>query len=69
MMTRIEEDMVFVHASDIQLLDDATVDRILAWHPNILLASGPLSTLTDWMPPCATGPGETRSDWPKLWTP
>ena len=41
MMTRIEEDTVFVHASDIQLLDDATVDRILAWHPNILLASGP----------------------------
>ena len=42
MMTRIEdEDGVFVHASDIQLLDDAAVTLILAWRPNIVLAAGP----------------------------
>ncbi|MGD8619616.1 MAG: hypothetical protein PVH54_10585 [Gammaproteobacteria bacterium] len=42
MMTRIEADgRVFVHASDIQLLDDATVDRIIDWRPDIMLAAGP----------------------------
>jgi uncharacterized protein len=42
MMTRIEdEDGVFVHASDIQLLDSETVALILAWRPNIVLAAGP----------------------------
>jgi predicted metallo-beta-lactamase superfamily hydrolase len=42
MMTRIETDgRVFVHASDIQLLDDDTVDRILDWRPDIMLAAGP----------------------------
>jgi predicted metallo-beta-lactamase superfamily hydrolase len=42
MMTRIEMDSrVFVHASDIQLLDDATVDRIIDWRPDIVLAAGP----------------------------
>lgn len=42
MMTRIEEDgEVFVHASDIQLLDDAPVSVILDWAPTILLVSGP----------------------------
>jgi len=42
MMTRIEGGAgVFVHASDIQLLDDAAVDRILAWAPSIVLAAGP----------------------------
>lgn len=42
MMTRIEDDDgVFVHASDIQLLDSATVSLILAWRPNVVLASGP----------------------------
>lgn len=42
MMTRIEmDDGVFVHASDIQLLDDATVDEIIAWQPDIVLAAGP----------------------------
>ena len=40
-MTKIEEDKVFVHASDIQLLDDETVSYILAWKPNILLVGGP----------------------------
>jgi predicted metallo-beta-lactamase superfamily hydrolase len=42
MMTRIESGaQVFVHASDIQLLDDATVDRIIDWRPTTLLAAGP----------------------------
>lgn len=41
MMTRIEDDRVFVHASDIQFLDDDTVDLILKWQPDILLAGGP----------------------------
>ena len=40
-MTRIEDHTVFVHASDIQLLDDETVDFILEWKPDILLAGGP----------------------------
>jgi hypothetical protein len=50
MMTRIEEDGdVFVHASDIQMLNDEAIEEILAWQPNIVLASGPpiyLPTLT-----------------------
>jgi len=42
MMTRIESGaQVFVHASDIQLLEDATVDSILDWGPTIVLAAGP----------------------------
>jgi len=42
MMTRIEdEDGVFVHASDIQLLDSETVALILDWRPDIVLAAGP----------------------------
>ncbi len=42
MMTRIQMDNeVFVHASDIHLLDDATVSRIIDWHPDIILAAGP----------------------------
>lgn len=42
MMTRLEiEDVIFVHASDIQLLDDGAVDRILDWRPDIVLAGGP----------------------------
>ena len=50
MMTRIEEDgEVFVHASDIQMLNDEAIEKILAWQPNIVLASGPpiyLSSIT-----------------------
>ncbi len=50
MMTRIDMgDIVFVHASDIQLLDNATVEKILKWQPDIVFASGPpiyLSSLT-----------------------
>jgi len=41
MMTKIEEDCVFVHASDIQLLNDESVSQIVSWKPNIVLASGP----------------------------
>lgn len=42
MMTRIEmDDRVFVHASDIQLLDDSTVERVIDWQPDIILAAGP----------------------------
>jgi len=42
MMTRIEsEDTVFVHASDIQLLNGEAVSLILDWYPNIVLVGGP----------------------------
>jgi predicted metallo-beta-lactamase superfamily hydrolase len=42
MMTRVEdEDTVFVHASDIQLLDGAAVSLILDWQPDIALVGGP----------------------------
>lgn len=42
MMTRvIVGDKVFVHASDIQLLDANTIDYIIAWQPDIVLAAGP----------------------------
>ncbi len=42
MMTRVDMgNRVFVHASDIQLLDDLTVDRVLDWQPDIVLAAGP----------------------------
>jgi predicted metallo-beta-lactamase superfamily hydrolase len=41
MMTKIEEDCVFVHASDIQLLNDESISQIVSWKPDIVLASGP----------------------------
>jgi len=42
MMSKIEEEGVtFVHASDIQLLDERTVEKVLDWKPDIVLASGP----------------------------
>jgi uncharacterized protein len=42
MMTRIQEgNEVFVHASDIQLLADEPIARILAWSPTTLITSGP----------------------------
>jgi len=42
MMSRIEMDnQVFVHASDIQLLDAPTVNRVIDWQPDIVLAAGP----------------------------
>ena len=42
MMTRIkDEDTVFVHASDIQLLNGEAVSLILDWQPDIVLVGGP----------------------------
>mgnify|MGYP006274279123 CR=1 FL=1 len=42
MMTRIQHGRdVFVHASDIQLLADEPVERVLEWAPTIVLSSGP----------------------------
>jgi len=42
MMTRVVDGAeVFVHASDIQLLDDEAVSCIIAWQPTVVLASGP----------------------------
>ncbi len=42
MMTRIHSGgCTFVHGSDIQLLDDATVDTLVTWKPNVVLAAGP----------------------------
>jgi len=42
MMTRVEsEGAVFVHASDIQLLDEGAVTQILQWAPTLLVVSGP----------------------------
>ena len=42
MMTRIEMgSQVFVHASDIQLLDSPTVDRVIDFRPDIVFAAGP----------------------------
>jgi len=51
MMTRIEwEDTVFVHASDIQLLDGEAVSLILDWQPDVVLAGGPPLYLS-WLSP------------------
>ena len=42
MMTRIEDEKdVFVHASDIQLLNGGAVSQILDWKPDVVLVSGP----------------------------
>jgi len=42
MLTRVDGDgRAFVHASDIQLLDAATIDLILDWQPQVVLAAGP----------------------------
>ena len=42
MMTLVESGTtVFVHASDIQLLDGEAVSLILAWHPTVVLVGGP----------------------------
>jgi len=41
MMTKIEGDYVFVHASDIQLLNNEAVSQILDWMPDIVLIDGP----------------------------
>jgi predicted metallo-beta-lactamase superfamily hydrolase len=42
MMTRIQgSETVFVHASDIQLVDEQAVSSILHWQPDIVLVAGP----------------------------
>lgn len=41
MMTKIEEDHVFVHASDIQLLNSESVLKIIEWKPGIVFVGGP----------------------------
>jgi len=42
MMTRVEgEGVVFVHASDTQLLDEEAVSLILDWRPDVALVGGP----------------------------
>lgn len=42
MMTRLESSSdVFVHASDVELLEDEPILQILRWQPTILLVSGP----------------------------
>jgi len=50
MMTRIEENGVFVHASDIQILNSESISQILDWEPDIALVGGPplyLSNLSE----------------------
>ncbi|MDD3777751.1 MAG: hypothetical protein PHN32_09135 [Actinomycetota bacterium] len=46
-MTKIEDDIVFVHASDIQLLNHQVAAEIIQWKPHILFASGPPIYLKD----------------------
>ena len=50
MMSRIDMgNQIFVHASDIQLLNEKTIHHIIEWQPDIVLAAGPplyLSVLT-----------------------
>lgn len=42
MMTRIDTgENVFVHASDIQLLDRGTIDYIIDWQPDVVFTAGP----------------------------
>ena len=40
-MTRIKEDFIFVHSSDIELLNNEAVSRIREWKPDILFLDGP----------------------------
>lgn len=40
-MTKITENITFVHASDIQLLNDRAINIILDWSPDIALVGGP----------------------------
>lgn len=41
MMTKIQDDKIFVHASDIQLLNKESISQILLWKPDIVFAAGP----------------------------
>jgi len=47
MMTKIEEDCVFVHASDIQLFNNETIFKIIEWKPDIVFIDGPPLYLSD----------------------
>ncbi len=59
MMTRVEDrGTVFVHASDIQLLDGEAVSQILEWSPDIVLVGGPPLYLSGVM-----NPGRRRRAW------
>jgi predicted metallo-beta-lactamase superfamily hydrolase len=59
MMTRIEDEgIVFVHASDIQLLDAEAVSMILEWAPDVALIGGPPLYLSRFM-----GPRRRRRAW------
>jgi hypothetical protein len=50
MMTRVEdEEAVFVHASDIQLLDTEAIALILDWAPDVALVGGPPLYLSRFM--------------------
>lgn len=50
MMTRImDEEKVFVHGSDIQLLNEQAVSFILDWRPDIVLVGGPPLYLSGFM--------------------
>jgi predicted metallo-beta-lactamase superfamily hydrolase len=40
-MTKIEEDCIFLHASDNQLLNNEAISQILSWKPDVVLTSGP----------------------------
>ncbi len=49
-MTKITDgEKIFVHASDIQFLEDETINTILEYEPDIVLASGPPIYLKDYM--------------------
>jgi predicted metallo-beta-lactamase superfamily hydrolase len=41
MMTRIKDNYVFVHASDIQMLYTPTIKQLIQWEPDVVIASGP----------------------------
>ncbi|MGQ9678295.1 MAG: MBL fold metallo-hydrolase [bacterium] len=52
LMTRVSDGQsVFVHGSDIQLLDDEAVATIITWKPDVVFVAGPplyLSSLNEW---------------------
>ena len=59
MMTRVEdEETVFVHASDIQLLHGEAVSKILDWAPDVALVGGPPLYLSRFL-----GPRRRRRAW------
>ncbi|MGM0365261.1 MAG: MBL fold metallo-hydrolase [Actinomycetota bacterium] len=47
MMTKIEEDFIFVHASDIQLFSTSTIMSIMEWKPDVVFVDGPALYLSD----------------------